>query len=161
MTQISPHSTPPIWHTIWKDFQVSQPESPVFWGPAVCAQHLGLSGRPLGFRNVRDPNHTWQSYLPLGIAFIFHQLQAVLVLQVPVELPFGAIHKAADRTLQTTWKQRERTKCSQHRKQHRSACRPNVSSLRSTFSYTQSKLTLVLEQNSNSTYVFQGRHFTT
>lgn len=41
-------------------------------------------------------------YLPLGLSLTLHQLQAVLVLQVPVELPLGAVDKAANGALQTT-----------------------------------------------------------
>lgn len=77
---------------------------------AACAQDLGLPDLSFVPRNARFNTVILKSYLPLGVSFIFYQLQAMLVLQVPVELPFGAIHKAANRTLQTTWKHKQRKK---------------------------------------------------
>ena len=45
-------------------------------------------------------------YLPLGVPFALHQLQAVLALQVPAEFPFGAVDEAAHGALHATWKHR-------------------------------------------------------
>lgn len=50
----------------------------------------------------QDQCRALETYLPLGVSFIFHQLQAMLVLQVSVELPFGTVDEAAHRALQTT-----------------------------------------------------------
>lgn len=77
------------------------PEEPL---PETCARACLLCmhvGKRQGERRALE------RYLPLGFAFVLHQLQAVFVLQVPVELPLGAVHEAAHRALQAPWKHRQ------------------------------------------------------
>lgn len=44
-------------------------------------------------------------YLPLCLPIMFHQLHAMLVLKMSVELPFCTIYKTANRTLNATYKE--------------------------------------------------------
>lgn len=73
---------------------------------ADCAQHLGSLDLPCVFQHVEIIPHL-KCYLQFGVFINFHYFQAMFVLQVPVELPFGTIHKVANKTLQTTCKQRQ------------------------------------------------------